>query len=252
MKELLRRPVAFHPVLARAFGGVNEALLWQQIHYWSDKGRLEDGWIYKTKEELEEETTLTRDQQDRARKNLEKLGVLKTEVRKANGAPTLHYKVDEDAVVSLISGISDKRETSFSNSGKPAFPLYTESTTHISEQSSRNVSEDSFSVEDEVVFEPEEDTVPTKKWNKRATSLPQHRKIWNLFDRPNHALWTKNPNQRAATDNLIERGEDQVIRALAFYKANKNEPFCPQLSTPYDLDMKWENLLQYRNKKNTR
>ena len=48
------RPIAFHPELARAFGGINEALFFQQIAYWSDKGD-DPEWIYKRRVELEHE-----------------------------------------------------------------------------------------------------------------------------------------------------------------------------------------------------
>ncbi len=117
MHSLLQRPIAFHPALARLFGGINEAIYWQQLFYWSDKGSRPDGYIYKTKEEIEAETTLTRDQQDRARKNLEAMGYLKTKLVRANGAPTLHYKVDPRLVGNQLiekreTSESEKRETS--------------------------------------------------------------------------------------------------------------------------------------------
>lgn len=94
----LERVIAFSPVLSRLFGGVNEAIYFQQLYYWSDKGARDDGWIYKKKVEIEEETTLTRDQQDPIRKKLEKLGYLETRLIKANGAPTLHYKINAQKV----------------------------------------------------------------------------------------------------------------------------------------------------------
>jgi len=88
------KPIAFYPVFARCFGGINNAIYLQQLIYWSDKGKREDGYIYKTKRELEEETTLTREQQDKCRKYFEGKGLLTTRLLKADGAPTLHYKVN--------------------------------------------------------------------------------------------------------------------------------------------------------------
>jgi hypothetical protein len=43
---------------------------------------------------------------------------------------------------------------------------------------------------------------------------------------------------------------EQIQKALSFYKANRDDPFCPQISTPYELDAKWERLLEYRRKQN--
>lgn len=119
IKELLNKPIAFYPFLARVLGGINEAIYLQQFIYWSNKGSRKDGYIYKSKEEIEEETCLTRYQQDKVRKNLEELGVLETKVKKANGVPTLHYKVAFGKVRNLLmekqeTSVSEKQETSVS------------------------------------------------------------------------------------------------------------------------------------------
>src|SRR3954452_5041110 len=101
--ELLRsvlsdKIIAFHPALARALGGINEALLFQQLAYWSNKGSTPD-WIYKTQRELEDETTLTRTQQENARRTLRKLGVIDEEKR---GLPAkLYFRVNWPVVFDL-------------------------------------------------------------------------------------------------------------------------------------------------------
>lgn len=100
LKRLLSdRPIAFHPALARAFGGINEALFFQQIAYWSDKGN-DPEWIYKSQVELEDETCLSAYQQKQARDRLKKLGVLQDERR---GVPArLYYRIEWDAVFRLL------------------------------------------------------------------------------------------------------------------------------------------------------
>lgn len=94
LEKLTERPIAFHPAFAQALGGVNEAILFQQLYYWSDKGSREDGFIYKTKREIHDETTLTIKQQDLARTRLKGLGVITTQLMKVGGGPVIHYKVD--------------------------------------------------------------------------------------------------------------------------------------------------------------
>jgi hypothetical protein len=87
---LVDKPIAFYPSLARLFGGINEALFFQQIAYWSGRG-ADPEWIYKTREELEAETCLSRYQQEQARKSLVKLGVLEETKR---GLPAkLYYRI---------------------------------------------------------------------------------------------------------------------------------------------------------------
>jgi hypothetical protein len=93
------RPIAFHPMLARLLGGINEALLFQQLAYWSDKGS-DPEWIYKTQKDIEEETTLTRTQQETARARLRKLGVIEEDKK---GLPAkLYFRVNWDAVFALF------------------------------------------------------------------------------------------------------------------------------------------------------
>lgn len=99
MKE---KPIAFYPRLARELGDIASALYYQQIYFWSDKGDREDGYIYKSKREIEEETTLTREQQDRIRKKLEEMGWIKTKLtHDKKGKPTIHFKCLVDIGVSI-------------------------------------------------------------------------------------------------------------------------------------------------------
>jgi hypothetical protein len=116
------RPIAFHPALARLLGGINEALLFQQLAYWSDKGD-DPEWIYKSQVELEAETTLSEYQQLQARKKLKALGVIEDERR---GVPArLYYRVDWEAVFRLLeTGIPagpSFRETQNLDSGDARF-----------------------------------------------------------------------------------------------------------------------------------
>jgi len=98
-RVLSDRPIAFHPELARAFGGINEALFFQQIAYWSDKGD-DPEWIYKSQVELEHETCLSAYQQKQARDHLKRLGVLQDERR---GVPArLYYHIDWDAAFRFL------------------------------------------------------------------------------------------------------------------------------------------------------
>lgn len=78
------------------------AALLNQMIFWSDKTKRQDGFFYKTYKEWEEETFLSEYQVRRASKVLKELGFLETKVKKANGAPTLHYKLDMDVLSESI------------------------------------------------------------------------------------------------------------------------------------------------------
>jgi len=70
-----------------------------QLIYWCDRGSRKDGFIYKSHKEWEEEIGLERYYCKKARKKLEDMGILETKLKKANGAPTLHYRLKMDKFV---------------------------------------------------------------------------------------------------------------------------------------------------------
>ena len=99
--ELLKRPVAYQPVLAKAFGCVKLGIFWSQLYYWSDKTKDKDGWIYKTKDQIYDETGLTRKNQETARALGKQLGILE---EKRTGRPAkMHYKINTIKAIEIIS-----------------------------------------------------------------------------------------------------------------------------------------------------
>lgn len=72
---LLDRPIAFQRSFIRLDIGVTAALFLSQMIYWTNRSD-DDGWVYKTQEEWEEETGLSRYEQEGARKKLRSIGVL--------------------------------------------------------------------------------------------------------------------------------------------------------------------------------
>ncbi len=83
-------------------GDLSTAVVLNQIVYWSDKTKRTDGFFYKSYKEWTEEICLTERQVRYAVKKLKELGFLETELKKANGAPTVHYKLDYDKLLESI------------------------------------------------------------------------------------------------------------------------------------------------------
>lgn len=90
------RPVAFYPSLVKALGDRNEAIFICQMAYWRGKGDDKDGWIYKTSEDIEGETSLTYKEQANVRRGLVENGLL--EERYARTEHMMYYRVNWDAV----------------------------------------------------------------------------------------------------------------------------------------------------------
>jgi hypothetical protein len=94
--QSIGKPVAYYPALNRITGGVMPTLLLCQLVYWSDKGTEPDSWIWKTREQLTEETGLSRWEQERARQELRRHGFIR---EKFAGLPRrLYFQVQHDAI----------------------------------------------------------------------------------------------------------------------------------------------------------
>lgn len=87
-------------MLAKAFDSVELAVLWGQIHYWTERTNDPEGWVYKSREDIYDETGLKRSSQETARKKGAQLKVLMSERR---GHPcTVHFRIDEEKAIEVI------------------------------------------------------------------------------------------------------------------------------------------------------
>jgi len=89
-------------------GDLPSGVFLAQLVYWSDKGSRNDGFIYKTSKEWQEEIFLTDYSLRKSRNILESLGILETKTKKANGNPTVHYKLNREAFINRLFEIQQK------------------------------------------------------------------------------------------------------------------------------------------------
>lgn len=64
------RPIAYYPSLRKITGSTTATILLCQFIYWRGKESDPNGWLYKTSDEIEEETGLSYNEQKTARSNL--------------------------------------------------------------------------------------------------------------------------------------------------------------------------------------
>ncbi|WP_443092477.1 DNA replication protein [Basfia succiniciproducens] len=95
----LGRPIAYYPQLAKPLGGVTAAVLFGQLFYWQDKTDNPLG-VYKTLDELMDETGLTERELRSAREKLRELGVVVETNKRLEHR--LYFKVDYDAFDRLM------------------------------------------------------------------------------------------------------------------------------------------------------
>lgn len=93
------RPVLYVRYFQQWSQSVNATLLLSHLLYWWGKGKKE-GWIYKSIEEMYEETGLTKSQQTAAIKLWQEMGILK--VTHAGMPRVRHFQIDIDKILSWL------------------------------------------------------------------------------------------------------------------------------------------------------
>lgn len=116
------------------------AALLNQMIYWSDLTKRTDGYFYKSYTEWYQELRLTEYQVRRATKKLKSLGFVETKLKKANGAPTLHYKVDTEEVSEwILKKLKNGNTINSSNDSKETQESLTEITTKITTENTTDI-----------------------------------------------------------------------------------------------------------------
>lgn len=91
------RPVAYYPRLTGFLGSVKATLFLCQFLFWEGKQRNKTyRWIYKTQNEIQHETGLSRKEQENARRQLKEKGYLE---EKYEGIPRrLFFRMQLEAI----------------------------------------------------------------------------------------------------------------------------------------------------------
>jgi DnaD/phage-associated family protein len=100
LDDVLDRPIAYNPAFKRITASTVAGIFLSQAWYWSKRHKEDDGWFFKTGEEWEDETGLTRSEQETARKHCLRVGVME---EKRKGIPaTMYYRVLKTRVYELL------------------------------------------------------------------------------------------------------------------------------------------------------
>ena len=89
-------------VFIRMTGNIEDAVFIAQLVYWSDRCARKDRWIWKSAVDWRRELGLSRCRVASIAKRLSELGLLETKLKKANGAPTTHYRIQTACLFSQI------------------------------------------------------------------------------------------------------------------------------------------------------
>lgn len=107
-----RSTITIPRALVQLTGELKTALVLSQIIFWHDKTSNEEGWFYKTYEEWQEETGLSKNEVSGAVDRLKPHGIVETELRKVGQTPKLHYRFSETEFRGWISRSTSENQKS--------------------------------------------------------------------------------------------------------------------------------------------
>lgn len=113
---IMGQPMAYQPDFARMLKSVPAAVLLSYLTNWIGKGNDPDGWVYKTQDEIEANTGLSKGAQRRARAKLINDEIL---LEKRQGLPSkMFYNIDMEALLKklhCVTSVSDTLSSTRSN-----------------------------------------------------------------------------------------------------------------------------------------
>lgn len=110
------KPIAFNRHYVSLGCGINGALMLSQMVYWSKRTKDKNGYFYKTQEEWELETGLTRREQETARKKLRELGFVSEH---KHGVPCkVHFRVEHNSLYMALFRFSQNSQSSMAEYAK--------------------------------------------------------------------------------------------------------------------------------------
>ena len=229
--DILDRPIAYQPIFVHLGAGVTGAIFLSQAIYWS-KRTNSSAWFYKTQQEWEQETGLTRREQESARRKLREAGIIE---EKKQGVPCrVFFRVNQEALSQFVQ----KRQTSMAESAKLECTKTPNSDGGKRQTKTETTTETTTEINSLVSTGVE---TGVKKSNRKPDYI---REIWNQY--PEHRrggtdqqLWKKWKSLR-----LTESDANSVLSYLA--KANQvwsaNPRFVPGITRFID-EQRWKGPL---------
>jgi hypothetical protein len=242
--------IAVQKLYVSLLGEANAALLLSQLVYWSDKATRVDGFIYKSYKDWAEEIGLSQYQVKRAADYLVKVNLAKKKLHRADGAPTLHYKVDFDVLVDAIIKkldnpkfqLASKPKTGFKKASKPDYEEssqsdYKESSQSDYEESSQSLTETTQETTQEINIPEKEHSGTTPK------NLPDQSSEAKPSDANTHP---KNQSPKASKpkkerDPRIDNPAMVVYRGIAKYYVP--DSWRDEVCTVTDLEL-WKSIVK--------
>lgn len=187
------RPIAFNRGFVNLGCGITGALLLSQAVYWSKRTTNNDGWFYKTAGEWEEETGLSRREQETARRKLRECGVL-LELKK--GLPCKTYFCIDFPILFQLCGFSHTR---MNESDKPCATNETNRCGVMCESSTETTTETTTDIK--TAAKAAKKLTKAELLVQKVRSEPNHYPALNCIDDELLTEWAKLRTKKGASDS---------------------------------------------------
>ncbi len=186
LKKLNHRPIAYYPVYEKLMGGAESGVVLSQLMYWLSKKDK----IYKTNQELENETGLNKYQIRKAKKQIKQIPFLS--ITKEGIPPKTFYEINWEVFEETIANTSIGEKQISKRSSRQPFkptkgkPLNTE-TTQREEPKGSSRSSKTSSQNKTKLKKLKKNEIPVKGYKKPADIKPSAKinrmiKYWNEQD----------------------------------------------------------------------
>ena len=231
--------------------------LWRKTYGWQKK----EDWVSNS--QIQEETGIALPNITRTLKSLKKKNVVKKDtnrsrVNKMYGEWIVEWRIVPDRlshqITQVISPDNQKLSLQIPTKEKRNYTK-TKSEPNGSAQSDLpnkeenmwNTTSDDFADEVSIDLDGDGTLEEKKPQTRKYPNAPAVRKVFQEVLGKSPAAWKVNKNQLLACENLYtERGMKAIRNALLFSKEYKDKEYCPQISSPYDLDSKWTKLGEFK------
>lgn len=265
------RPIAFNRHYVSLGCGINGALMLSQMVYWSKRTKDKNGYFYKTQDDWEQETGLTRREQETARKRLRELGFVSEH---KHGVPCkVHFRVEHDNLYMALVRFSQNSQSSMAEYAKLECTDAPNSDVGISQTNTENTTE--ITTENKNTFRPEASqpdpqtteqdfltrnsdavvfSAKKRQWGSRE-DLACAQWIWGrivgLYEqaasddgeimRPKEPNWTAWANDVRTMRMLDGRSHRQICEM--FGRVQRDPFWVKNIMSPSKLREKWDELV---------
>lgn len=173
-KYFPKSPIAYQPGLSIVYGSINVGIFLSQLLYWHELGSNREGWIYKTIDEMQSETGLSRYQQETAIRICRNAGIIEYKLR---GIPAKrHFRVVMTELEKQLPSLKKAANIQFLNP-PTQFGVISQTNTKNTQDTTAKISKEHFiknqniySVGEVVKYKLEKITKKSNDFDKKGDS----------------------------------------------------------------------------------